>query len=203
DFFQVIPVRSGRTVLVLGDVSGKGLSAAMIVSMLVGMLRTIVAFTEEPAEILNELNRRLFGRAHGGFATCLVVCLDPSGALWTANAGHLPPYLNGAEVPLPGSLPLGLVEQAAYEQKTLELRGADRLFLVTDGIVEAQDKEGRLLGFDRLEWLLRDRITAHDLAEAAQQHGQTDDITAICIQPAATAAGEIESRQPALAPPAS
>jgi len=182
DFFQVIPVKSGRTLVVLGDVSGKGLSAAMIVSMVVGMLRTITGFTEEPAEILGELNRRLFGRTHGGFATCLVARIERGGNLMIASAGHLAPYKNGVEVPVAGSWPLGVLESAAYEQSAVELNPGDRLFLLTDGIVEAQDKEGRLFGFSRVEWLLREGATAGALADAAQQHGQSDDITAICIE---------------------
>jgi len=79
DFFQVIRLKSGRTLLVIGDVSGKGLSAAMIVSTIVGMLWVVSAFTEEPAEILSELNRRLYGRTQDGFATCLVVRLEADG----------------------------------------------------------------------------------------------------------------------------
>jgi hypothetical protein len=182
DFFQVIPLKSGRTLVVLGDVSGKGLSAAMIVSMVVGMLRTIAGFTEEPAEILGELNRRLCGRTQGGFATCLVALLEAGGNLVIASAGHLAPYVNGEEVPVAGSLPLGVTENVAYQQTAVELHPGDRLFLLTDGIAEAQDEEGRLFGFPRVEWLLREGATAVALAEAAQQHGQTDDITAICIE---------------------
>jgi serine phosphatase RsbU (regulator of sigma subunit) len=182
DFFQVIPVKSGRTLVVLGDVSGKGLSAAMIVSMVVGMLRTITGFTEEPAEILGELNRRLCGRTQGGFATCLVARLELGGMLAISSAGHLPPYVNCEEVPVAGSLPLGMAEDAVYEQTAVELNPGDRIFLLTDGIVEAQDSSGRLFGFSRVEWLLREGVTAGALADAAQQHGQADDITAICIE---------------------
>jgi len=182
DFFQVIPVKSGRTLVVVGDVSGKGLSAAMIVSMLVGMLRTIAGFTEEPAEILGELNRRLCGRTQGGFATCLVALLEAGGNPVIASAGHLAPYVNGEEVPVAGSWPLGVVENAVYEQNAVELNPGDRLLLLTDGIVEAQDNDARLFGFSRVEWLLREGATAAALAEAAQQHGQTDDITVICIE---------------------
>jgi serine phosphatase RsbU (regulator of sigma subunit) len=154
----------------------------MIVSMVVGMLRTIAGFTEEPAEILGELNRRLCGRTQGGFATCLVALLEAGGNLVIASAGHLAPYVNGEEVPVAGSLPLGVTENVAYQQTAVELHPGDRLFLLTDGIVEAQDNDARLFGFSRVEWLLREGATAARLAEAAQQHGQTDDITAICIE---------------------
>jgi hypothetical protein len=181
DFFQVIPLKSGRTLVVIGDVSGKGLRAAMIVSLIVGMLRAACDFTEEPAEILAELNRRLFGRTQGAFATCLAVRLEDQGALTLANAGHLPPYLNGMEFPFAGSVPLGLVESSEYEQAELEISVGDRVVLVTDGIAEARNKQRELLGFSRVEGLLQEGATAKSVAEVAQQHGQEDDLTVIGI----------------------
>ena len=181
DFFQVIPLKSGRTLIVIGDVSGKGLRAAMIVSMLVGMLRTVSGFTEEPAEILGDLNCRLCGHTRGGFATCLIVRLDNDGRFAAANAGHPAPYMNGAEVPFAGSMPLGLDGSAVYEQTTLEMRAGDRAVLLTDGIPEARNEQRVLLGFPRIELMLREGASAKAVAEAAQRHGQDDDITVIGI----------------------
>ena len=153
----------------------------MIVSMIVGTLRTVSGFTEEPAEILAELNRRLCGRTHGGFVTCLAVRLEDEGQLAMANAGHLPPYLNGAEVPFAGSMPLGLIEVASYEQTSLEMRSGDVAVLLTDGIAEAQNEQNELFGFSRVESLLREGATARDVADAAQQYGQNDDLTIISL----------------------
>jgi hypothetical protein len=181
DFFQVIPLRSGRTLIVIGDVSGKGLRAAMIVSMIVGMLSAVSSFTEEPTEILGELNSRLCGRTHGGFATCLVVRVDAGGRLTIANSGHLPPYLNGTEVPFAGSMPLGLSDIATYAQTSLDMRPGDRIVLLTDGIAEARNEQGALLGFPLVERLLCEGATAHVLAETARRHGQNDDITVISV----------------------
>lgn len=181
DFFQVIPLKSGRTLVVIGDVSGKGLRAAMIVSMIVGMMRTVSGFTEEPADILAELNRRLCGRTYGGFVTCLVVRLEDCGQLALANAGHLPPYLNGTELAFAGSTPLGLAETSAYEQTGLEMHPGDVAILLTDGIAEAQNAKHELLGFPRVESLLRSGATAKTVAQVAQQHGQSDDMTVIRI----------------------
>ena len=185
DFFQVIPLPSGRTLVVIGDVSGKGLGAAMIVSMFVGILRTVTSFTEEPAQILAEANRRLCGRIHDGFATCLVVRLEDRGRLSLANAGHLPPYCNGKEIALAGSLPLAMVEDAAYTQSTLEMSAGDVVVLLTDGIAEAQNEQRVLLGFTRVETMLRQGATAAGLADAAQHHGQNDDMTVISVARAA------------------
>lgn len=181
DFFQVIPLKSGRTLVVIGDVSGKGLRAAMIVSMIVGILRTVSGFIEEPAGILAELNRRIFGRMHEGFATCLAVRLEDQGSLTLANAGHLPPYVNGREVDFSGSLPLGLVENEAYEQTTLEMGVDDTVVLMTDGVAEAQNGQRALLGFSRVESMLRQGSTAKNVAQIAQQHGQNDDMTVLRV----------------------
>ena len=177
DFFQVIPLSSGRALVVIGDVSGKGLRAAMIVSMIVGTLRTVSGFTEEPDKILIELNRRLCGHMQEGFATCLVVRLERQGTLTFANAGHLPPYVNGTEFSLPGSLPLGLNESAAYEQVSLEMAPGDTVVLLTDGIAEAQDALRELFGFERVESMLQEGATAKIVADAARLHGQNDDLT--------------------------
>ena len=181
DFFQVMRLKSGRTLIVIGDVSGKGLSAAMIVSMVIGMLSSVTSFTEEPCEVLGELNKRLFGRVHGGFATSLAVRIAESGQLTVANAGHLPPYLNASEVTLPGSMPLGLVEGAEYGQTTLKMNSGDRLVLLTDGIPEARKDDGPLFGFARVESMLRIGVTAAELAESAEEHGQNDDLTVISV----------------------
>jgi hypothetical protein len=181
DFFQVIPLGGGQTLVVVGDVSGKGLSAAMIVSMLIGMLHTISRISHDPAQILAELNSSLFERRHGGFVTCLAVRLDPSGRVVLANAGHLPPWLNGAEVAFAGSLPLSLLGSSVPEQVTLEMQPGDRLTLITDGVVEARDTQGALFGFDRTQALMRQETSPLALAEAAIQHGQDDDLTVISI----------------------
>ena len=181
DFFQVIPLGDGQTLVVIGDVSGKGLSAAMIVSMLIGMLRAITSISRDPSRILAELNNMLFEHKHSGFVTCLAARLDPSGRVTIANAGHLAPWLNGDEIAFTGSLPLSVVASAAPEQVVLEMRSGDRLTLLTDGVVEARDPQGVLFGFDRTQSALRQDPSPLALAEAAIHHGQDDDLTVISI----------------------
>ena len=157
----------------------------MLVSMIVGTLRTISGYTEEPAQILNELNRRLFNRMHSGFATCLVARLEDQGRLTFANAGPLPPYKNGAEITFPGSLPLAMSETATYDQTTLDLGLGDGLVIMTDGVVEAQNEakggQRTLFGFARIESMLSAHATAKQMADSAQQHGQNDDITVLSV----------------------
>jgi hypothetical protein len=181
DFFQVIPLGADQTLVVVGDVSGKGLSAAMIVSMLIGMLHTISRISQGPAQILTELNSLLFEHKHRGFVTCLAIRLDPSGRVAVANAGHLPPWLNGVEIAFAGSLPLSLLASLAPEEITLQMRHGDRITLITDGVVEARNAQGDLFGFDRTQTLMRQGASPHLLAEAAIEHGQDDDLTVISI----------------------
>src|SRR6202046_5099856 len=85
DFFQVIATDAGGALIALGDVSGKGLQAAMTVSLIVGALRTMADYTQSPATILQGLNRRLLGRIDGGFVTCVIARIDPSGTTTLAN----------------------------------------------------------------------------------------------------------------------
>jgi hypothetical protein len=181
DFFQVVPLSGSQTLVVIGDVSGKGLGAAMIVSMLIGMLRTISALTTDPSQVLIELNSALFAHKHSGFVTCLAVRLDPAGRVTVANSGHLAPWLNGVELAFAGSIPLGILASATPEQNVLEMRSGDRLTLLTDGIVEARDPQGVLFGFDRTQSLMRQEASPLALAEAAIHHGQEDDLTVISI----------------------
>jgi len=193
DFFQIIPLGgesgsdSGRVaIVVLGDVSGKGLKAAMTVSLLVGAIRSTVEATQDPAEILAALNRRLYGRMQGGFATCLVLRLDASGNGTLANAGHLPPFLNGSELQLTPALPLGLLPDAEYETSALNLAADDRLILYTDGVLEARNAAGELFGFARIAEI--SSKTSEQIAKAAQKFGQDDDITVLTLTLAPVAA---------------
>ena len=180
DFFQQIADGHGGILIVLGDVSGKGLPAAMIVSVLVGAIRAEAAHGVDPASLLSSLNDRVMGRSHGGFVTCLAAHLSTDGLLTIANAGHLPPYINGAEVATPGSLPLGLVSSAQYDMTAVQLAPGDRLTFVSDGVVEAQSRTGELLGFSRTRELSCQ--SAEIIARAARDHGQQDDITVVTIE---------------------
>jgi hypothetical protein len=188
DFFQLIPLPGGAALLVIGDVSGKGLHAAMTVSLIVGALRTAATTTSDPAEILGVLNHLLHGRVRHGFATCLAMRLDADGKCFAANAGHLPPYCNGGEVNLPAALPLGLVADAQYESVEIQIAPGDRLTLCTDGLPEARTQSGELLGFERTAELLVRCADANQIADAACSFGQEDDITVLTLEMAAVPA---------------
>lgn len=180
DFFQVLPDSRGGLLLVVGDVAGKGLPAAMLVSVLVGAIRTAAAYSHAAEEVLGQLNDRLVGRSHGGFATALAVHITTDGWVTIANAGHLSPYLDGKEVELPGALPLGVIGAVDYETTSFHLPHGSRLTFYSDGVVEAQNEKGELFGFERAKEISMD--AAADIVRAAQQFGQSDDITVVTIE---------------------
>jgi hypothetical protein len=181
DFYQVIPNGSGGVLVVVGDVSGKGMPAAMTVSLLVGTFRTLAHYTSNPGEILSAMNQRMLARSHGGFTTCLVLRVDPDGAVTLANAGHIAPYLGGKELSIENGLPLGLSATAVYDEARFHLSASQQLTLMTDGVVEATNPATKeLFGFDRTQQISGE--SADGIAAAAQAFGQEDDITVLTLQ---------------------
>lgn len=176
DFFHLETTPDGGLLVILGDVAGHGMQAAMNVSMLMGVLR----YTQEkrPARVLESLNRVLQGSE--SFTTCQAVWFGPEGEVVIANAGHLPPYLNTQEVRLPGGLPLGVVPEVKYDEVRLYLHPGDRLLMMSDGVVEARQGSGELFGFDRVHNLSNQ--SAFYIADAAKAFGQEDDITVLTIR---------------------
>jgi hypothetical protein len=180
DFFQILPVTTGGVLVVIGDVSGKGMPAAMTVSLLVGTLRTLAHYTQSPSEILAAMNQRMLARSNGGFTTCLVLRADADGRLTIANAGHIAPYLVGKELPLENGLPLGLAAESTYAESTFQLAPNQQLSLLTDGVVEARDKSGALFGFERTAAV--SGKSADQIAKTAELFGQDDDITVLTLE---------------------
>ena len=181
DFFQIIPHKTeGSLLIVAGDVTGKGLHAGMMVAMLVGAIRTSAETSTDPEFVLRALNNRMLGRGQVQ-ATCLALRIALNGEATLANAGHLPPYLNGEPVAMQGTLPLGAIETADISVMRFQLKNGDKLLLISDGIVEATDARGHLFGFDRVHELLRTATTAAEVASAAQSFGQQDDISVISV----------------------
>lgn len=179
DFFQILPDGEGGLIAVVGDVAGKGLPAAMLVSVLVGAIRGVAEYTSDPAELLASLNERLVGRGGGSFSTALVAHIAVGGQVTIANAGHLPPYLDGREVELPGALPLGVMNGAVYVTSEFYLAPGSRLTFYSDGVVEAQNQQGELFGFERAEAISIQPAAA--IVKAAKQFGQEDDITVVTV----------------------
>ena len=192
DFFHIEAGVSGGLLIVIGDVAGHGLQAAMNVSMIMGALRR--SPQTDPGELLTALNHVLIGSST--LTTCQAAFFAANGELTIASAGHPPPYLNSQEVTLPGGLPLGVVPGIAYEEVSLYLHPGDRLLMMSDGVAEARRSSGELFGFDRVHNLSSQ--SAFFIADAAKEFGQEDDITVLTVRrlppaPPAPATSEIRS----------
>jgi hypothetical protein len=203
DFFQVLPLGDGSMLIVVGDVSGKGLQAAMNASTLVGALRNEIS--HDPAVVLNRLNNVLIGATSGpgagygeksaaSFATCVCARVYPDGTMTIANAGHLHPYRDGRELDLAADLPLGVINDIQYEQATFQLNVGDRLIFLSDGVVEASNAQGELFGFERTQQVSNE--SARYIAQTAKRFGQTDDITVVSMYFAARST--LRAAQPVL-----
>jgi hypothetical protein len=177
DLYQVYPRADGSVMVLVGDVSGKGLKAAMLGTLVVGAAGAFAQDEPTPSEMLSRLNRRLRGSSDGGFVTCLCCVIAPDGRLTLSNAGHLAPYRNGQEVVCASGLPLGLVAGAEYVETELRLGESDTLTFLSDGVVEARNAQGELFGFERAQAISSE--PAQKIAEQAVAFGQDDDISVL------------------------
>jgi hypothetical protein len=182
DFFQIVPKgKDGSSLIVFGDVTGKGLQAGMLVALIVGAIRSSAQHDNNPQRILEALNEQLCERESSS-ATCMVLRFLPDGTVELANAGQLPPYLNGTEMQIEGALPLGILPGMDFPVTSFCLEPGDSLLMMSDGVVEAQNERGELFGFERIEQMLRKPTTAAEIATAAQKFGQSDDILVMRVE---------------------
>ncbi|MBI3207284.1 MAG: serine/threonine-protein phosphatase [Candidatus Solibacter usitatus] len=178
DFYQVAVLDESSSMVVVGDVSGKGLKAAMMVSMIVGLLQRETG--NSPSAVLRSLNGALAMRQSEGFVTCCCAVFHADGRVVMANAGHLSPYRNGEEIQLPSGLPLGIRNDQEYSEEVFQLAADDVMTLLSDGVVEAANAKGELFGFDRTAAI--SGKSANEIAEAAKAWGQNDDITVVTVR---------------------
>ncbi len=202
DFYDVIPLPDDQVGFVIGDVTDKGVPAALVMAATRSVLRASAQRLVEPAEVLERVNEHLCPDMPAKmFVTCLYGVLEPaSGRFRFANAGHDLPYVKtaGGSVELRArGMPLGLMVGMAYEQKETVLEPGDSLLLHSDGIVEAHDPQGRMYGFPRLKEVVGTQpgggelidFVLRDLAEHIGPGAeQEDDITMVTVQRAASAA---------------
>ncbi len=176
DFFQILPGDDGSLLIVVGDVSGKGLKAAMTVSTIVGALRN--EKERQPTRVLSNLNCVLHGQV-SGFVICMAALIEADGAMTLANAGNLAPYRNGKELAANSGLPLGFLAEGTYSETHSQLAPGDRLTFVSDGVVEATNEKRELFGFERTEAISTQPASA--IASAAKSFGQKDDISVLSV----------------------
>lgn len=177
DFYKTELLEDGSLLIVVGDVSGKGLDAALLVAAVLGGLA--VDLERRPGVLLEDLNKAVLGRTGVGFITACCARLYPDGRLIAANAGHLSPYFDGKELPVEAGLPLGITTGVAYSESCFETRCGTVTWL-SDGVLEARNREGELLGFERMAALTVN--PAEEIADAAQRWGQEDDITVLTVK---------------------
>jgi phosphoserine phosphatase RsbU/P len=163
DFYDFPAQTEGWLAATIGDVSGKGVPAALFMAKLISDLRAVAQRHCGPAEILHALNTELAGQSRRGmFVTLQYLLLDATlGAVRVANAGHIPPLWRHAATgaiercELDGGPPLGILAGVTYPQTTLQLAPGDQLLLLTDGILDVTDAAGQPFGYDRLIAALR------------------------------------------------
>jgi len=207
DYFDVFPMGQGRTGFLIADVSGKGLGAALLTTMLQGAFTGMVT-GGDPTLVFQHINRFLCEHAEvDRFATLFFGILDPSGELEFINAGHPSPLLlRGADVSAPfteGSLPVGLLPDAEYAPARAKLEPGDTLVLFSDGVTEAMDPDEEMYGVSRLCDALcgqRDaslegiqRRVMQSVENFARGAHQADDITLMLVRYRAAEAGAAAS----------
>jgi serine phosphatase RsbU (regulator of sigma subunit) len=201
DYFDVFPLADNRTAFLIADVSGKGLGAALLTTMLQGALSAMTLGTD-PATVFNHVNKFLCGHAEiGRYATMFFGILDQEGHLEFINAGHPSPILLrkgvAEEAFSEGSFPVGLVPEAEYTAVCLKLEPGDTMVLFSDGVTEAMDPAEELYGVPRLRELLNGRLECplEDLQKCVLESvetftrgaSQADDLTLLIVRYRATA----------------
>jgi serine phosphatase RsbU (regulator of sigma subunit) len=198
DFYDFLELEDGRLGLVVGDATGKGIPAALVMATTRSMLRAVSQASDSPGEVLRRANDPLVTDIPPNmFVTCLYAILEPeSGRLRYANAGHDLPYRRHggeAEELRARGMPLGLMPGMEYEEKEIVLSKGESVLFYSDGLVEAHDPGGEMFGFPRLRTLIAahgagsgDKLVDFLLAELARFTGegweQEDDITLVTLQ---------------------
>ena len=159
DFYDFFELPNGRLGIVVGDATGKGVPAALVMASARSMLRALVQTSNSPGDVLRRVNDTLVTDIPPNmFVTCFYAILDPnSGSLTYANAGHDLPYVHqgdSAEELRARGMPLGLMPQMSYEEKEIVFEAGEAALLYSDGLVEAHDPKGEMFGFPRLRALV-------------------------------------------------
>jgi serine phosphatase RsbU (regulator of sigma subunit) len=196
DFFDFLELEDGRLGLVVGDATGKGVPAALVMSTTCGMLRAVTQASDySPGEVLQRVNEALSNRIPANmFVTCFYGVLDPeTGSFAYANAGHDLPYVRrgeDAEELMARGMPLGLMPGMTYEEKEIKLGAGDNALLYSDGLVEAHNPEGDMFGFPRLRRLVAEHAEGEPLVDflmeelysfTGERWEQEDDITLVTL----------------------
>jgi serine phosphatase RsbU (regulator of sigma subunit) len=197
DFYDFLPLPDRSVGVIIGDVSGKGVAAALVMANTQSVLRAVAQGSSTPGELLAQVNEVLWAYIPPNmFVTCFCGILDPeSGRLTYANAGHNSPLRQheGKATDLRATgMPLGLMPGMYYEEKETVLLPGDGVLFYSDGLIEAHNPEREMLGSSRLKELVKEhtpgakRLTAHAVEEldcfTGELWEQEDDITLVTLQ---------------------
>src|ERR687897_130810 len=196
DFYDFFELPEGRLGLVVGDATGKGVSAALVMASARSMLRAVARASNSPGDVLRRVNDPLATDIPPNmFVTCFYAILDPeSGSLTYANADHDVPYLyrnSAAEELRARGMPLGLMPGMSYEEKEVALDAGETALFYSDGLVEAHDPKGEMFGFPRLRALVAEHGGGRALGAFFLEGlytfvgggwGQEDDITLLTLK---------------------
>jgi serine phosphatase RsbU (regulator of sigma subunit) len=197
DFYDFLELEDGRLGLVVGDATGKGMPAALVMATTRGMLRAVAQSLDSPGEVLARVNDALYPDVPSEmFVTCFYAILDPAaGRLRYANAGHDLPYVlhhgEGADELRATGMALGLMPEMSYEEKEAVLREGDSVLFYSDGLVEAHDPHYEMFGFPRLGALIAEHGKERSLREflleelysfVGEGWEQEDDITLLTLK---------------------
>jgi serine phosphatase RsbU (regulator of sigma subunit) len=196
DFYDFLPFEDGRLGLVIGDVTGKGIPAALVMTATRTMLRTAAQGTASPGEVFARVNELLFADIPPKmFVTCFYAILDPtSGLMKYANAGHDLPfrrYKGGVSELRATGMPLGLMPGSCYEEHEVIIAPGENLLFYTDGLVEAHNPGREMFGFPRLKTLLEEHAEGASLIRlllselksfTGEGWEQEDDVTMVTLQ---------------------
>jgi len=196
DYFDVFPLNEDRSVIVVADVSGKGIGAALLTTMLQGALSGMTPGTD-PVQVLNQINRFLCEHFQvGRYATMFFSILDRDGQLYFINAGHPSPLLmrsfEVSDLLTEGSFPVGLIPEATFKATTVKLLPGDTLVSFSDGVTEAMDPDQKEFGTTRLSQALAGKdampleTLQKEILESVQAFtrgaSQNDDITVLLVR---------------------
>ena len=196
DFYDFFELEDGRLGLVVGDATGHGVPAALVMASARSMLRAVAQASDSPGDVLRRVNDPLATDIPPNmFVTCFYAILDPeNGSLTYANAGHDLPYLyrnSAAEELRARGMPLGLMPGMGYEEKQTILEAGEAALLYSDGLVEAHDPEGEMFGFPRLRALVAEHGEQRSLGDflleelhsfVGESWEQEDDITLLTLR---------------------
>jgi len=208
DFYDFFELENGHFGLVVGDATGKGMPAALVMATTCGMLRAVAHSSESPGEVLGRVNEALSARIPPNmFVTCFYALLDTeTGRLSYANAGHDLPYLrrgDDAEQLKARGMPLGLMSGVDYEEGHDFLREGDGILFYSDGLVEAHNRHREMFGSPRLRQLIMEHDEGRALGEVLLEElytftgegwEQEDDITLLTLRSSATRISPIEEK---------